>query len=301
MQLLDAGGTEALVSGQKKPDRRRNRGRYSQTVDSLDSIPDPKELRRKVLFRALGSFTVLGPLLFGLTALTATWALQFDVGIGLFAGLAGILGAAGVMVTKLLVRGEDLSHETIKEMARRKRRDRERQLDILDRRLTKADRDPRPEVALRDLRALLQALENSESNAGQINLGAVVEIHSSAQTLFSHCVQSLRQTAEIWETARHLHAPEAKNALLRQREQLISEVQAVVRQLSQAVVGLCQMDRSAGSARDLGRLRDELDQSLLVARNVEERVRNLLGEPPITPEIPPVISSISTPKPEQKG
>lgn len=249
-------------------------------------MPDAKDMRKRVLLRLLGSPWVVVPFMAGMTALTAAWALGLRAGFALFAGLAGVLAAAGAFVTQLVLRGESVAHKVLEESAREQQDLALRTLDALDRQLSEEDKDPRPEAALRDLRALLRAYAEVESAATAANMATLVEIRSRINQLFDQCVQSLRQTGRLWQTARQLHSTAARQPLLDQREKIIADVQATVRQVSAALVGVQNLDAGEGSTRQLTRLREELDQSLLVAQTVEERVNALIDEPPIAHAIP---------------
>ncbi|MBM3879397.1 MAG: hypothetical protein FJ387_06710 [Verrucomicrobia bacterium] len=239
---------------------------------------DANQIRKQVLVRTLGSPWVMGPFLLGMTALTAVWALGLKAGLGWFAGLAGLLGAAGAFVTQLVMRGERTARQVTAELAGRQQESQQAKLDSLDRHLSTADEDPRPEAALRDLRALLLAFETAEAGASPVHLATVVELRARAHQLFEHCVRSLDQTGQLWQTAQQLHTPAARQPILDQRERIIAEVQASVQHLSDTLVGLQTLGTQPGSAKELTRMRTELDQSLELAKTVEARVDSLLNE-----------------------
>ena len=79
-----------------------------------------------------------------------------------------------------------------------------------------------------------------------------------------------------WKTADSLASEIARKPILEQREKLVGEVVQTVEHMSRtlaAVQGIT--GRSDGDGR-LKRLRGELDQSLEVAKKVEQRVDSLL-------------------------
>ena len=231
-----------------------------------------------MLLRAAGSPMVVGPFMIGATALAACWALGLGLGIGLFGGLAGVLGAAGSLVTRLTLKGEAWAKEFTEEAIRREQEGRQQTLDTLDRRLTEADDDPRPEEALRDLRSLVKAFDEAESTAGKMHLPTLVEIRAGVNELFDHCVKSLEQTDRLWEMAKQLRTPDARKALLDRRESILEDVNTTIRQLSRTLVGVQNLGAHEGSPRELERLRGELDRSLEIAKTVEERVRSLVDD-----------------------
>ena len=281
-----------LVPRQDRPTRSQARRDAKKTVlpPDLDpylpgtaprtAMPDEKQIRRKILLRALGSPLVVGPFLLGMTVLTASWALGFRLSVGVFAAFAGALMAGGAFVTRLLFRGDTLARKVTDELMQGEQQTQQQSLDTLDQHLAAADDDPRPETTLRDLRALLKALDDLEAEADRVHLSTVVEIRSRAGLLFDQCVRSLAQTAKLWQTAQKVRTPAARQPLLDQRERLIADVQSTVKQLSDTLVGLQTLGSSEGSSTEITRLREELDQSLAVAKTVEERVHSLLNDSP---------------------
>jgi hypothetical protein len=241
-------------------------------------MPDANQIRKRVLLRTLGSLAVVAPFMLGMTALTAVWALGGRGGLGLFAALVGLLGAAGAFVTQLLFRGEKLARQVTDELAGEEAAAQQRSLDVLDHQLSTADDDPRPETALRDLRALVTAFEEAEAAASTEHLSMVVEIRARVDELFEQCVHSLGQTDKLCSTAQRLNSQAARKPLLAQREKIIAEVQATIKQLSETLVGLQSLGSRQGPSTELTRLREELDQSLAVAKTVEDKVQSLLNE-----------------------
>lgn len=239
---------------------------------------DEKTVKKRILLRVCGSPLSVVPFMLGVTSITATWALNWNPAIGLFAGLAGILGACGAAVTRLLVSGEKISREVTSELAKTEQEAKQKALDELDQQLTASDKDARPEIALRDLRSLLRAFEEIQEQSSGFNFASVIDIQLMVSRLFDQCVQSLQQTLRLWETAHKLNTAAARKPLLEQREKIIADVQASTKQLSDALVGLQTLGGAHSSTTELARIRDELDQSLAVAKVVEERVNSLVKE-----------------------
>jgi len=239
---------------------------------------DEKKVKKKVLLRVFGSPVSVLPFMLGVTSMTATWALNWNPAIGLFAGVAGILGACGAAVTRLLLSGEKITQQVATELTREEQEAKQRALDELDGHLTSSDKDPRPETALRDLRALLKAFEEAEAGSSEMHFRSMIDIQFMASRMFDQCVQSLDQTLRLWHTAQKLNSPAARQPLLDQREKIIADVQASLKQLSGALVALQTMGSGSSSTAELSRIREELDQSLAVAKVVEERVNSLVKE-----------------------
>jgi hypothetical protein len=239
---------------------------------------DDTKLRKKVLLRLLGNPLTVFPFLLGMSTMMATWAMNWRPSLGFFAGLAGFLGSAGAYVSQLLINGDDITKQAAAELEQEENSARQKHLDDLDQQLTHADNDTRPEVCLRELRTLLKAFEESEDDPLNVNRASVFEVQTMVRQLFDRCVESLRQSDRLWQTAASLQTPGARKPILSQREKIISEIQESIKHLSQTLVALQTLDRGTDSSAELTRLRGELDQSLTIARTVEERVNALVSD-----------------------
>jgi hypothetical protein len=239
---------------------------------------DENKLKKRVILRLLGSPFTIVPFVVGMTCLTAAWALDWNLGIGVFAGLAGFLGASGAFATRLFLGSEKVVNEVTNEMVKEEQLDKQKALDELDRMLTTSDEDPRPEAALRDLRALLAALQETRNAASGLNLTSVYDIDSMSTQLFNQCVRSLEQTLKLWQTAQRLNTASARDPILEQREKIMADIQASIKQLSDTLIALQSLGSGDNSTAELSRIRDELDQSLAVAKVVEARINSLVEE-----------------------
>ena len=91
--------------------------------------------------------------------------------------------------------------------------------------------------------------------------------------MFSVCVQHLGQSLELWETAKTMRGP-SRESILQQRNELIEEVCKSVVHLGSTVEQF-HLVTTQKNRQDLARLREELDESLEIARRVEERKATL--------------------------
>lgn len=241
---------------------------------------DNRQIRKRLLLRHLSSPLVLAPFLFGVTMLAAAWTFEWKAaGLAAFAGLAGIVGGAGIFLTKLFLGSDNAATQIFQEMEADEVARKARDLDQLERRLESSDEDPRPEKALRDLRALVRVFQENKLKSGESHqLASLIDIHTRVIELFDHCVELLEQTIQLWETASSLHTPAARKPILDQRETIIDDIQGSVRQLSAALVGLKQFGAGSASTDRLKQMRSELDQSLKIAKTVETRVNKWMRE-----------------------
>lgn len=250
-------------------------GRVAAWVESLFAMNEG-QIRRKVFLRLLGHPVVIAPFVVGVSACTALWAFNWPAGLGWFATAAGALASAGAYLTRLILDDGKIARAVVTEMEQRDQQAIQRALDELDRRLSTADDDPRPEIALRDLRALVRAFDSFTDKTDDLHAPAVIDVRSRVRQIFDSSVRSLEQTLQLGDTAKILHLAEARKPLLEQREKIIADIQAGIRQLGDTLAALQRLGTGAQSTRELARLRDELDQSLQIASRVEERLNSLL-------------------------
>ena len=197
-----------------------------------------------------------------------------SAGLFIFGGIAGVLIAGGSFLSKLLLSGKSTAQKVLTELEQEQHHAHQRELDQLERVLTDSDRDPRPEEALRDLRALVATFEGMEKGTESAQWSIMVDVRLQVESLFSHSVRLLEQTHRLWETAEKLSTDVAKQPVLEQREQIIHEIQCCVKQLSHSLVSLQKLGQVEASTQDLQKMRQDLDASLEVARKVEARMKN---------------------------
>ena len=141
---------------------------------------DNRQIRKRLLLRHLSSPLVLAPFLLGVTMLAAAWTFEWKAaGLAAFVGLAGVVGGAGVFLTKLFLGSDNAATQIFQEMEADEVARKARDLDQLERRLESSDEDPRPEKALRDLRALVQVFQENKLRSGKNHqLASLMDIHT---------------------------------------------------------------------------------------------------------------------------
>lgn len=239
-------------------------------------IPDKTEFRRKVLLRLLSRPSTIGPLLAGVTILLGVWAVSpATAGFWAFGGIACILLSAGVALTRLMLRGEDVGRQVIDEMHQEAREERARALDGLEHRLIR-DGDPRTEQELRDLRALAAGLkasmEGSSTWSSSVDAYSTLEIVSQVERLFGLSVDSMERTLTLWQTAEQIQSEDARQPLVEEREELIKDVGQTIAQLGRILAEIQRLSTGHGTTSDLARIREELDRSVSTAKTVQDEV-----------------------------
>ncbi len=233
------------------------------------------DVQKRVMLRLASSPLVLAPAMLGFMSMVSAWAFNLkNAGLFVFGGIAGILIGGGSFVSKLLLSGKSTAQKVLSELEQEQHQAHQQELDQLEQVLIHSDRDPRPEEALRDLRALVATFEGLEKNAPSAQWSIMVDVRLQVESLFAHSVRLLEQTHHLWETAEKLSSEIAKQPVLEQREQIIHEIQCCVKQLSHSLVSLQKMGHVESSTEDLKKMRQELDASLEVAQKVEARMKD---------------------------
>lgn len=214
----------------------------------------------------------------GATLAFATWLLNLEPAILLLfiSGVAGILGPIGELITKWATGLDKISKQALRELQEDAHKEQERQLDALHKRLT-ADEDARTEKMLTDLRTLHQSFkaevhENSWSSSVPSNVA--FELAYKVEALFHESVNCLKETLKLREKARNAATKTAKVPLLQQREHLIADVQETIAQLSKIYAEVLTLDANSDETK-LSRLRDELDENIEFAKQVDQTMREL--------------------------
>lgn len=252
-------------------------------LGSWKQVSDEKNISKRVMRDILGSPLVILPFMVGSTAFASLFALGLKgtAAVGaLLVGLGGMLGSAGMFFTKMILGKEDRVKKIFEDQRKKEKKAKRKKLDHFHHRLT-MDGDSRTEDAMQDLRSLRDAFRQLNVIAPNLNQAMIDEIQQRAKELFEQCLSSLEKSLQLWKTADSLASEIAKKPILEQREKLVSDVVSTVEHMSQtlaAVQGIT--NRSEGDAR-LQQLRGELDQSLEVAKKVEQRVDSLLTNAPL--------------------
>jgi len=229
-------------------------------------------VKRKVLLDLFGSPSTVVPIVGGLSAWMLSWGMDGNMWLNL-AGLAAVLGGVGLTVSRLIFGLEEITEDAYNYLNEQERQEREAALDALSERL-RGDQDPRTQTYLRDLRELYSRLDQS-AREGEVP-GAAHPVLEKVEQLFQAAVKHLEHSYHLWETANRTSGA-AKRSLLREREQVLEEVRQTTEHLGRTVEQF-QAFRTRESEAELAKLREELDETMQVARRAEERVAALGDE-----------------------
>ena len=231
------------------------------------------DVRRKVLLDLFASPATLLPTVGGLSALILSWAIEGPASLSML-GLAGILGGMGWFATRLILGLEEITSSAYEFVHAQQREKQEEALDSLDNRLRR-DRDPRTQESLRQLRELFGKFAD-DVEAGKINR-RTHEILEIVEELFRTSVSQLEVSYQLWQTSRGLSG-EAKQKMLAQRDEVVAEVVDTAGHLSTTIEQFFAFTQKKNKD-NLGRLREELDEAIQVARRTEQRMASWENDP----------------------
>ena len=231
------------------------------------------DVRRKIYLDLFASPWTLIPIVGGLTALLGSFAVGGNTTLT-FAGITGVLAGAGIFASRLIFGLEKLTERAYQYVVERQQKEQMKALNDLRRRLER-DEDPRTQRLLHMLWQLYRALE-ADVKSGKIG-AAAQDVLESVDRLFTVCVDHLERSYDLWKKARRMRGA-ARDSTLQRREGLITEVEESAGFLTKKISQL-EMIADKTHKSELARLREELDESIRVAREVENRKSELATKP----------------------
>jgi len=227
------------------------------------------KVKRKVLLDLFGSPGTVLPIVAGMSAWMLSWAVDGNTLLNL-GGLVGVLGGAGFLATRLIFGLERITENAFQYLNDQKRETQQQALDSLELRL-RGDEDPRTQTYLRQLRELYTTFQDDLRN-GRV-AGAASTVLEQVEKLFQAAVKHLEHSYHLWITAGRMSG-DARHALLDERERVVQEVQDTVEHLSKTIEQFHSF-RVKASEAELAKLREELDETMQVARRAEARLESL--------------------------
>ncbi len=236
---------------------------------------DGSRFRKKVLLDLVTHALVLVPGVFGLSCLVLSWALARGVGMLSFLGVAGLLASVGALASRWILKSDDIIKKTFEDLQAEALREQDKALDELDRKLRK-DRDSRTQASLRELREIYEEFKHQGAWASNLGAKQAFDLANKVEELFRGSIRALERSLELWEASRRMRTKESKQRVLRRRDEIVEDVQESVHQLAHTIDGVQTLALGGQrTSEDLSRVRAELDESLAVARRVEERMQSI--------------------------
>lgn len=228
-----------------------------------------EDVKRKVLLDLFASPGTLAPIVAGASALMFSWAIGGNpVANGM--GLVGILGGIGYFASRLVLGLEGMTQRAYQSLVAAQQAEQEQALDDLERRLG-ADHDPRTERVLRDLRQLHRTF--GDRCKEQTVVAAHHALVGQVEQIFNASVSQLERSLELFHISQRLTG-QSQIDILEERERVIDEVVETRDHLS-ATIEQFQTFVTRRNQSELSSLRDELDETLRVAKRTEQRMAEL--------------------------
>ncbi|MEM1445333.1 MAG: hypothetical protein AAGF84_04710 [Planctomycetota bacterium] len=236
----------------------------------------PQSYHRRVLLDLFNSGWVLLPSAVGVTSILADWAATGSVtGWGTWLGLTGLLVGAGAMATRWLTGADRIAAKIVEEERQAHADARQRRLAALRHRLL-ADQDETTNSALVGLIHLEKQLEALLAQPQPGRQAPAPELVGKVRELIDTSLSSLERAAELHEVRARVMTSEAREKVEASRQDVIREVVSSVSQIARAIDGMQTLHLHRNTpAAELSRMRRELDESLDVARRVEQRMTDL--------------------------
>jgi methyl-accepting chemotaxis protein len=238
---------------------------------------DRTKLRRKVILDLLSTPWTVVPTVAGASSLMVAWAAEVGGGWLTFAGIAGLLAGVGSLATQFIFNVEEATRRASEALAAEAQQEHEDKLDALDARLKK-DKDHRDERSLQELRELYRRFRQDAAWASNLAQRSALEIGNKVEKLFQGCIISLERSLALAEAARKMNTSAGRQRLLDSREKLLDEVRQSIDQLAKTLDGVKSLAVDQHANDHLAQIRRELDESLEVARRVEQRMQSLEEE-----------------------
>ena len=232
---------------------------------------DPTDVHKQRLLSAVTSRlfwfpTALGTAIGLLADPPAAWLGWAAVGFGV-----------ATLVWKLTVGSRQLTKRATSKLRSEANREHRAYLRQLQQKL-RTDRDPRTGDMLRKLRDLYGRLDEISADP-QLQQPWQIEVVGQIRSLYQSSLTALERSFELWERAQDMATDETRQQLLDWRAGVLGEVGRSIEQLAKTAdqVQASALKREL-SEDDLVQMRQELEQGLTVARNVEQQIENLENE-----------------------
>jgi len=225
-----------------------------------------EQVKQKIINDLVVTPLVIGPTMIGLTALMFGWAVASSTLA--FLGFGAVLAGLGVFSTKLIFGLDSITKNAYETVIKEKEDKRNNELDDLEKKLCKNDRDPIPEACLRQLRTIYRDLKKkAEGNP----LG--MEVIANYEKTFDVCVKKLELTDQLLQDARGLTG-DFKKEKLKKRANLVKEIESTTQKIVDSVNGF-QVSVDKVDDQELSAVQTELSAILEVAKRTGERQAGL--------------------------
>lgn len=216
---------------------------------------------------------ILFPIVGGVTGFLGLMLLSKTVG-AVFSLIGGAAFGLGMLVQRLIIGSDKIAQRAQQEVEAEDNEAREDVLDELEDKLRHTE-GTSDEEALRDLRTLFKAFNKSDSWRKNLNITTTNDLLSTIDEIFMQCINSLKQTLDLYNLAKEAASSKVRNTILEKRKSLIKGVQESVAKLGETLCAVQELSSSNNQEAKLSRLSEELNNQLDIAKRVQERMDGL--------------------------
>ena len=182
-----------------------------------------------------------------------------------FPGFIAVLISLGALGTNVAFNLDKISQKAVQELVDKEQKERNKGLDDLRNKLCHL-RDKRPLHCLDNLRTMYSDFRK-DVQSGKISKSVTTVMLGQIDEMFSVCIHSLEQHAEFQDTTKNMFGDVGAD-LLKQREELLQEVEKNVAELADSIAQVRTFKMRAKKA-ELQDLKAQLQRSREVAKQLE--------------------------------
>ena len=227
-------------------------------------------LKKRILLELLITPATVVPVLFGGSLLLLCEILG---GYAAFLGMAGLLVGFGAFLSNMLFNLEKITQRVLKQEREQDIKKREKELDALDRRLSKTEGSS-DENALRNLRNLYKSFCTDVAGR-KLSEHVPSEMLQLIDDIFSSCVSKLERSYEIYKTSETMTG-KLKRDLQLHRSTLITDVESSVLELA-GVINEVRVLKFKTESTELRQLQRKLSSQLEIAKATEEGMAEIMN------------------------
>ncbi len=232
---------------------------------------DETTIKSKLRLLAIGSPTVLLPVMVGVTGLLTSLAL--DAATFAFGSGVVTLVGVGVGISRLFAPSKKMVATAINEAQEELIQAKNQRLSELRYKLT-GDNDDRTEEYLDKLCELIEQFRQPSKDL-KVTHSILIELQHQAEQLFDAGVHQLEVSLTLYTKAKGTNGKLART-FRTERTELIKDIAKTIEALEQALVELHTLDgHSTEMTTDTKTLRENLHTSLKIAEEVELRLRGV--------------------------
>lgn len=226
-------------------------------------------VKRKVISEIFFAQSVVLPIVGGVSAALLSWAVGGANYLNA-AAVVGILGGLGWMATRFIFKVEQITEEALRVQLKKHVDQENKQLEHLMQELVN-DGDPRTQDYLTLLRSLRDDFWTASNRPGIQQRSA--QLRSQIGRVFDAAVSHLRESLQQIQLARNLTG-DARRKIMAEREELLAEVSQTIDQMRQTIREFREITQDKGQT-NLTTLREELEESIRIAKRTEEVMREI--------------------------